>query len=82
MSDTPVTTLFEELKGLLAQAEGDYAKAREGNQAAGTRVRKVMQNIRNTAKSLRDEIITYRDKSRAARAEKVSAKADAPAKQK
>lgn len=65
MSDAPTNaTVYETLKGLLAKVEDDYAKAKGGNQAAGTRVRSVMQEIRKTAKSLRDEMLECREKAK------------------
>lgn len=71
---TPVTasTLFDTLKGLLTKVEDDYAKARSGNQAAGTRVRSVMQEIRKTAKTVRDEMLEFREKSRTTKPSKKS----------
>jgi len=75
MSDSPTTaTLFETLKGLLTKTEEDYAKARGGNQAAGTRVRSVMQEIRKTAKSVRDEMLEFRGKAKAEKPAKPSKK--------
>jgi len=72
MSDTPVTTLFDGLKGLLTKVEGDYVKAQEGNQAAGTRVRSVMQEVRKAAKTVRDEMLALREKARAEKPAKAS----------
>lgn len=69
MSDAP-TTLFETLKSLLTKTEEDYTKAVSGNQAAGTRVRSVMQEIRKAAKSLRDEMLTFREKAKSAKPNK------------
>lgn len=75
MSDAPVTTtLLETLKGLLTKVEDDYAKARGGNKAAGTRVRGVMQEVRNTAKALRDEMLQFREANTEKKSEKPAAK--------
>jgi len=51
---------FEALKELLASIEDDYQKAKGGNKAAGTRVRKALQGVRTTAADLRKEILEYR----------------------
>lgn len=51
---------YEQLKELLASCEEDYQKAKGGNKAAGTRVRKVLQEVRNTAAELRKDILEFR----------------------
>jgi len=77
MSDSTTPTpaassLFDSLKGLFDKVTEDYTKARNGNQAAGTRVRSVMQDIRKTAKAVRDEMLEFREKSKAAKPSKKS----------
>ena len=48
---------LEELIALLEEARADYDKFYEkGNNAAGTRVRKVMQEVKNAAQDLRVDI--------------------------
>jgi hypothetical protein len=47
---------YEELKNLVASLEADVVKFGNGNNAAGTRVRKGLQAIKNTAQQLRVEI--------------------------
>jgi hypothetical protein len=48
---------FEELKNLIASIEGDADKFyNKGNSAAGTRVRKGMQDLKNMAQSIRAEV--------------------------
>jgi hypothetical protein len=47
---------YEELKSLVASLEADVIKFGNGNNAAGTRVRKGLQAIKNTAQALRVEI--------------------------
>jgi hypothetical protein len=45
---------FSELKDLVTSLEGDFEKFYEkGNQAAGTRVRKGMQDLKNLAQDIR-----------------------------
>jgi len=51
---------YEKLKQLVASAETDIQKAEGGNKAAGTRVRKIMQDIRQTAQDIRKRILESR----------------------
>lgn len=51
---------FENLKKLIAEIEDDVAKAEGGNKAAGTRVRKQMQDIKNMAQEVRTKILEMR----------------------
>lgn len=48
---------FDKLKTLLAEVEDDLAKAEGGNKAAGVRVRKVMQDVKDTAQEIRLKIL-------------------------
>ena len=48
---------YETLKTLVAEIEGEVIKAQSGNKAAGTRVRKQMQQIKQTAQEIRKAII-------------------------
>jgi len=52
---------FEALKRLVNEAEDDIRKAEGGNKAAGTRVRKQMQDIKNAAQEVRVKILAIRD---------------------
>lgn len=52
---------FERLKALIAQADEDLKKAEGGNRAAGTRVRAMMQDIKNAAQEIRQKILELRD---------------------
>jgi len=51
---------FDRLKELIATAEEDMVKAEGGNKAAGTRVRKAMQDIKQTAQQVRTKILEQR----------------------
>ena len=51
---------FENLKRLVQLAEDDVQKAAGGNKAAGTRARKSMQDIKNAAQEVREEILKAR----------------------
>lgn len=52
---------YERLKKLVHDVEDDVKKAAGGNKAAGTRVRKVMQEVRAAAQELRAAILQVRD---------------------
>jgi hypothetical protein len=51
---------FERLKALIADTEADVIKAEKGNKAAGTRVRKAMQEIKKVAQEVRVEVLQMR----------------------
>jgi hypothetical protein len=51
---------YENLKRLVEAAADDVAKAEGGNKAAGTRVRKSMQEIKNAAQEVRKKILEVR----------------------
>ncbi len=51
---------YNKLKQLVAEAEEDVLKALGGNKAAGTRVRKLMQDIKNTAQEVRKKVLEMR----------------------
>ena len=55
---------FDDLKNLIASLEGDaekfYAK---GNSAAGTRLRKGMQELKNMAQQIRAEVQELKNKA-------------------
>jgi hypothetical protein len=52
---------FETLKKLVAEAEPDVEKAAGGNKAAGTRVRKKMQEIKSAAQEVRKKVLEGRE---------------------
>ena len=51
---------YEQLKNLIASMEEDVRKAAGGNKAAGTRVRKHMQEVKNVAQTLRTQVLEQR----------------------
>ncbi len=51
---------YERLKELVEAAADDVAKASGGNKAAGTRVRKSMQDIKEAAQLVRKRILEVR----------------------
>jgi len=51
---------YDDLKALVAEIEADVSKAQGGNKAAGTRVRKQMQKIKQAAQAVRSAILEIR----------------------
>ena len=51
---------YEDLKQLVAETEADINKAEGGNKAAGTRVRKQMQAIKQAAQNVRNTVLEIR----------------------
>jgi len=51
---------YEDLKALVAEIEADINKAQGGNKAAGTRVRKQMQKVKQAAQTVRNRILEIR----------------------
>ena len=51
---------YENLKVLVAEIEADLSKAEGGNKAAGTRVRKQMQGIKQAAQLVRNKVLEIR----------------------
>lgn len=52
---------YEQLKEIIESAEDDVRRAAGGNKAAGTRVRKLMQEVKNSAQALRVKVLEVRD---------------------
>ncbi|HCO94682.1 MAG TPA: histone H1 [Phycisphaerales bacterium] len=51
---------YEDLKVLVAEIEADISKAEGGNKAAGTRVRKQMQKIKQASQLVRNRVLEIR----------------------
>ena len=51
---------YEDLKALVSEIEADINKAEGGNKAAGTRVRKQMQKIKQSAQLVRNHVLEIR----------------------
>ena len=51
---------YEQLKELIVSADDDIRRAAGGNKAAGTRVRKLMQDVKNAAQALRIQVLESR----------------------
>lgn len=53
---------FSELRDMVLSLETDFSKFYEkGNKAAGTRIRKAMQELKNSAQEIRVEIQTIKN---------------------
>lgn len=52
---------LDKLAQLIESCREDFNKAKGGNKAAGTRVRKAMQDVKNIAQDIRKEILDNRD---------------------
>ena len=52
-----MSKIFETIKQKVAEAEGDVSKFYGGNNAAGSRVRKAMQELKNMATELRKHVL-------------------------
>jgi hypothetical protein len=66
---------FGELKNLVMSLEGDFEKFYDkGNQAAGTRVRKGMQDLKNLAQDIRLKVQEAKNAEDAAASAKPAAK--------
>ena len=51
---------YEDLKVTITEIEADISKAEGGNKAAGTRVRKQMQKVKQAAQLVRSRILEIR----------------------
>ena len=56
MSFNALNTAFDELQNVINDCQADVTKFVEGNNSAGTRVRKAMQNIKSLAQNVRLEV--------------------------
>ncbi len=56
-----MSKIFETIKQTIAEAEADVKKFAEGNNAAGARVRKAMQDLKNMAQELRKEVLEIKN---------------------
>jgi len=52
---------FDQLKSVVESAEEEIRKAEAGNKAAGTRVRKLMQEVKAAAQAVRTKVLEMRD---------------------
>ena len=62
MSFNKLNTLFDELQDSVNDCQADVTKFVEGNNSAGTRVRKAMQLIKGLAQEIRVEVQDQKNK--------------------
>jgi hypothetical protein len=55
-----IQTRIAALKDVIAALEADAIKTDNGNKSAGTRVRKALQEVVNTSKEIRKEVLEAR----------------------
>lgn len=56
-----MSKIFETIKQTIAEAEADVQKFAAGNNAAGGRIRKAMQDLKNLAQDLRKEVLDIKN---------------------
>lgn len=62
---TPPAGRFAELQRLVAAMASDFDKFyKDGNKAAGTRVRNSMQELKAFAQTIREEVLTIRNQGK------------------
>jgi hypothetical protein len=54
---------YETLQQILNEGKGDWDKFKGGNKAAGTRVRKIMQDVKAQAQVVREKVLESREGS-------------------
>ena len=57
-----LSTTFDELQNAINDCQADVTKFVEGNNSAGTRVRKAMQTIKSLAQNVRVEVQEQKNK--------------------
>ena len=62
MSFNPINTTFDELQNAINDCQSDVTKFIEGNNSAGTRVRKAMQTVKSLAQDIRVEVQDQKNK--------------------
>ena len=56
MAFNNLDTLYDKLQNIINDSQGDVTKFVEGNNSAGTRVRKAMQTVKSLAQEVRVEV--------------------------
>ena len=62
MSFNPLNSTFDELQDTINDCQTDVIKFIEGNNSAGTRVRKAMQLVKRLAQDIRIEVQDQKNK--------------------
>ena len=56
-----MSKIFETIKKTITEAETDVAKFYSGNNAAGARIRKAMQELKDLAQALRKDVLDVKN---------------------
>ena len=56
MSFNPLDSLFDKLQDVINDCQTDVTKFVDGNNSAGTRIRKAMQTVKSLAQEVRTEV--------------------------
>ena len=62
MSFNPLNSTFDDLQDAINDCQSDVTKFVEGNNSAGTRVRKAMQTVKSLAQEVRIEVQDQKNK--------------------
>ena len=62
MSFNTLNTTFDDLQNAINDCQADVTKFVEGNNSAGTRVRKAMQTVKSLAQDVRIEVQDQKNK--------------------
>ena len=62
MSFNPLNSLFDDLQDVINDCQTDVTKFIDGNNSAGTRVRKAMQTVKSLAQEVRVEVQDQKNK--------------------
>ena len=62
MSFNPLDSLFDNLQNVINDCQTDVSKFVDGNNSAGTRVRKAMQAVKSLAQDIRVEVQDQKNK--------------------
>ena len=62
MSFNPLDSTFDDLQNVINDCQTDVTKFVEGNNSAGTRVRKAMQAVKSLAQDIRVEVQDQKNK--------------------
>lgn len=60
-----MSKIFEAIKQKVAEIDGDVSKFYGGNNAAGSRVRKAMQELKDMAQELRKDVLETKNSRKA-----------------
>ena len=62
MSFNPLNSLFDDLQNAINDCQSDVTKFVDGNNSAGTRIRKAMQAVKSLAQEVRVEVQEQKNK--------------------